>query len=76
MNKTNRTIVIGVIVAASLIGALCFFPVAGKNLPVQTDTGYRPVMGTFARVVGIAADSSTAAGFPPLLPASANKASM
>jgi len=42
--------------AASLVAALCFL--AGRAKQVEGDRGYRLVMGTFARIVAIAADST------------------
>ncbi len=56
MNKRNVRIAIGIIVGVCLVAALCFWP-EGR---VEADSGYRLVMGTFARVVAVAADSSTA----------------
>ncbi len=57
MNTKIRVIVI-IIFAAFLITALHFSLIAKK--PVSTDSGHRLVMGTFARIVAVAADSSTA----------------
>jgi thiamine biosynthesis lipoprotein len=67
MNKQNSRIVIGIIAAAFVALALLMRPKA----PVEADGGYRAVMGTFARVVAVAKDSSVAdsaveAGFAQL----------
>ena len=56
MNKQNTRIAIGIIVGVGLIAALYFWP----ERRVEADSGRRLVMGTFARVVAVAADSSTA----------------
>jgi len=56
MNKRNVRIAIGIIVGVCLVAALYFWP-EGR---VEANSGYRLVMGTFARVVAVAADSSTA----------------
>jgi thiamine biosynthesis lipoprotein len=56
MNKQNSRIVIGIIAAAFVALALFMRPKA----PVEADGGYRAVMGTFARVVAVAKDSSVA----------------
>lgn len=56
MNKQNTRIAIGIIVGVCLIAALYFWPEAR----VQADSDRRLVMGTFARVIAVAADSSTA----------------
>jgi thiamine biosynthesis lipoprotein len=66
MNK-NRRIAIEIIVFASLIAALYFFAPAKDKLVwsagrVDVDSGMHVVMGTFARVVAVAADSNTAKG--------------
>ncbi len=58
----------GIIAAASLVVALFFFRPSGW---VEADSGNRLLMGTFARIVAVAADSSTAkkcieAGFEQL----------
>ena len=54
MGKKNRHILIAV-AAISLVTALYFL--AGGAKQVEGDSGHRLVMGTFARVVAIAADS-------------------
>jgi thiamine biosynthesis lipoprotein len=64
MNK-NRRIAIEIIVFASLIAALYFFAPAKDKLVwsagrVDVDSGMHEVMGTFARVVAVAAGSNTA----------------
>jgi thiamine biosynthesis lipoprotein len=64
MNK-NRRIAIEIIVFASLIAALYFFaPAKDKSVwsagRVDIDSGMHVVMGTFAHVVAVAADSNTA----------------
>jgi len=56
MNKRNVRIAVGIIVGVCLVAALYFWP-EGR---VEANSGYRLVMGTFARVVAVAADSSTA----------------
>ncbi|MHC4121787.1 MAG: FAD:protein FMN transferase, partial [Planctomycetota bacterium] len=56
MNKQNSRIVIGIIAAAFVALALFMRPKA----PVEADGGYRAVMGTFARTVAVAKDSSVA----------------
>jgi thiamine biosynthesis lipoprotein len=56
MNKQNSRIVVGIIAAAFVALALLMRPKA----PVEADGGYRAVMGTFARVVVVAKDSSVA----------------
>ena len=56
MNKQNNRIVIGIIAAAFVALALLMRPKA----PVEADGGYRAVMGTFARAVAVAKDSSVA----------------
>ena len=69
MNKQNRWFVPGLIIGAFLIAGLYFFiwP-AGR---FEADSGHRVTMGTFARIVAIAKNSSTAhkcikAGFEQL----------
>ena len=69
MNKKRR-IVIEIIVGICLIATLYFFiPHSSSLAPrlsigprgrIEVDSGHRPVMGTFARVVSVAADSRTA----------------
>jgi thiamine biosynthesis lipoprotein len=66
MNK-NRRIAIEIVVFASLIAALYFFaPAKNESVwsagRVDVDSGMHVVMGTFARVVAVAADSNTAKG--------------
>ena len=66
MNKKHR-ITIEIIVFASLIVVLYFFaPAKDKSVwsagRVDVDSGMHEVMGTFARVVAVAADSNTAKG--------------
>ena len=56
MNKKNIRIVIGIIAVVFLVAVFSFWP-AGRT---GADSGYRPVFGTFARTVAVAADSSTA----------------
>jgi len=56
MDRQNTRIAIGIIVAICLIAALCFWPIG----PAEADSGHRPVMGTFARVVAVAPDTKTA----------------
>ncbi|MFQ6034813.1 MAG: FAD:protein FMN transferase [Sedimentisphaerales bacterium] len=57
MSKTNRRIA-AAIIGVSLVAVLYLF-VSERRL-VEVDSGHRLVMGTFARVVAIAADSGTA----------------
>ena len=56
MNKTNHKIGIGIVVGIALILALFIRPKG----PIEADSGHRLIMGTFARVVAVAADSSSA----------------
>ncbi|MHC4665676.1 MAG: FAD:protein FMN transferase [Planctomycetota bacterium] len=56
MNKQNTRIVIGIIAAAFVALALLMRP----KTPVEADGRYRAVMGTLARVVAVAEDSSIA----------------
>jgi len=58
MDKKNLRIAIGIVVFASLIAALYFWPTG----PIEADSGHRLVMGTFARIVAVAEDLSTARG--------------
>jgi len=64
MNKQNTRIAIGIIVGVGLIASLYLWLIAAlyfwPNRCVDLDSGHRLVMGTFARVVAVAADSSTA----------------
>ena len=60
MNKKNQPIVIAVIIAIFLL-LLYFF--GGPRHYTHLDSGYRPVMGTFARVVAVAKDSNSAKKF-------------
>ena len=67
MDKQNRRIVIGVIGCAALIVVLCFFISTEKKTiwpegRIETGSGHRLVMGTFARIVAVAEDLSTAKG--------------
>jgi thiamine biosynthesis lipoprotein len=57
MGKKNRHILIAGAVVSS-VTALYFF--AGRAKQVEADSGHRLVMGTFARIVAIAADSKIA----------------
>ena len=65
MNNKNRRIAIEIVVAAALIVGLYFF-IARRDESiwpkhrVEADSGHRLVMGTFAHIVAVAADSSTA----------------
>jgi len=56
MNKKNIRIVIGIIAVVFLVAVFSFWP-AGRT---GADSGHRPVFGTFARIVAVAADSHTA----------------
>jgi len=57
MRKTNRRIITAII-GVSLVAVLYLF--VSQRRPVELDSGHRLVMGTFARVVVIAADRNTA----------------
>ncbi len=57
MSKETKYIVIAVIIVIFLL-LLHFY--VGPKYPVQLDSGYRPVMGTFARVVFVVEKSNTA----------------
>ena len=57
MNKRIYQAVISIFVVLFLV-ALYFF--TRPRNPVRLDSGYREVMGTFARIIAIAADSKTA----------------
>jgi len=57
MNKRIYQAVISIFVVLFLV-ALYFF--TRPRDPVRLDSGYREVMGTFARIIAIAADSKTA----------------
>ena len=66
MNRYHR-IAIEIIAFAALVAALFLFaPVRNKSVKsagrVDVDSGMHEVMGTFARVVAVAADSNTAKG--------------
>ena len=56
MDKKNLRIAIGIVVFASLIAVLFFWPKG----PIESDSGNRLVMGTFARVVAVAENSGRA----------------
>lgn len=64
MNRENRRAVIGIFVGILLIAAICFFVYREKGADgslwprgrVEADSGRRPVMGTFARVVAVSSD--------------------
>ena len=58
MVKKNSQITVGIIAGALLIVALYFF-VRARG-PVEVDSGYRLIMGTFARVTAVAPDSHIA----------------
>jgi len=57
MNKESKHIAIAVIAVILFVLLYFFFR---PCRPVQLDSGYRPVMGTFARVVVVAENSKTA----------------
>ncbi|MDD5063212.1 MAG: FAD:protein FMN transferase [Phycisphaerae bacterium] len=61
MNRNSR-IAIEIVVFAFLAAALYFFAPDKNAGRVDADSGMREVMGTFARVVAVAADSNTAKG--------------
>jgi len=56
MERQSRRIVVGIVASAFVALALLMRP----KPPVEADGGYRAVMGTFARVVSVAKDSSVA----------------
>jgi thiamine biosynthesis lipoprotein len=60
--KRKYRIAIEVIVFAALVAALYFLVPAKEETPgrVDMDSGMREVMGTFARVIAVAADANTA----------------
>lgn len=61
MSTENRKILFAVFFGAILIVALCLLVTCSKSAaPVEVDSGYREVMGTFARVVAVASNSETA----------------
>lgn len=57
MNRKNSLIVVGLF---ALIIAVTLFYISFKKRRVELDSGYRMVMGTFARAVVIAKDPNTA----------------
>ncbi|MFC1677503.1 FAD:protein FMN transferase [Planctomycetota bacterium] len=57
MDSKRYKILIGIIAAGCLIGAVVFLWLQAN---VEADSGYRVVMGTFARVVVVAKDSTAA----------------
>ena len=57
MDKRNYKIIIGIIFFAGVVAMLNF---CLPRKPVKIDSGYRVVMGTFARIVAIAPDANTA----------------
>jgi len=66
MNRYHR-IAIEITVLAALVAALYFFaPAKDESVwsagRIDVDSGMHEVMGTFARVVAVAADSNTAKG--------------
>lgn len=56
MNKKNSWITIAIITGAVLVAALLL----RSRGPIDVDSGQHLVMGTFARIVAVAADSKTA----------------
>jgi thiamine biosynthesis lipoprotein len=61
MSRENRKILFGILLGVILIVVVYFLTIA-KPATVEVDSGYREVMGTFARIVAAAADSNTAKG--------------
>ena len=59
-NKPNviRIIVGGIVIICVLVFAVGKY-ISGRG-PVTVDSGFRPVMGTFAHIIAVAADSNTA----------------
>jgi FAD:protein FMN transferase len=62
MSREIRKILFGIFLGAILIVVAYFLTIAAKSRPrqVEIDSGYREVMGTFARVVAVAPDTETA----------------
>lgn len=56
MSRQNLRIFIGIVVVGGLVLALFYRP----RGPIQVDSGYRPVMGTFAHVIAVAPNSRAA----------------
>jgi len=57
MNKKDSQVLI-IIICVFLVAATCFF--FRHKQPVKADSGYRPVMGTFAHIIAIAPNWRTA----------------
>jgi thiamine biosynthesis lipoprotein len=57
MNK--RTNYVAVVAVAACVVALLWLSIRNKG-PVEVDSGYRLVMGTFARIIAVAPDATTA----------------
>jgi len=62
MSRENRKILFGILFGVILIVAVYFLTTAKPTATVEVDSGYREVMGTFARIVAVAADSKEALG--------------
>jgi thiamine biosynthesis lipoprotein len=61
MSRKIRKILLAAFFGAILIVAVCLLIARNKPAsPVEIDSGYRLVMGTFARVVAVASDAETA----------------
>lgn len=62
MDEKNKRIIVGIIAVICLLIALHFCFRVENGSVWQTDSGYRPVMGTLARVIVVASDKKTAQG--------------
>jgi len=61
MSRENRKILFAILFGAILIVAVCLLITAKKQAaPVEVNSGYRELMGTFARVVAVAPDAERA----------------
>jgi len=62
MSRESHKILFGILFGVILIVAVYFLTIAKPTATVEVDSGYRDVMGTFARVIAVAADSKEALG--------------
>jgi thiamine biosynthesis lipoprotein len=61
MSKENRRILFGIFFGVTLIVAVCFLIMRRKPAaPVEVNSGFKLVMGTFARMLVVAPDKRTA----------------